>query len=317
MTYEQAMLSILQSPDEDGPRRALASLVRASEPEWANLIELQLELAQLRRRERYRTSSTLKVRALEALGHVRDRVTRDIGFYMGEIPKHREVEFDRGLVRLCTLNPYMFLEQGEYILSKIAPLRGVWFYDDPEGAPFPMKELAASPLLAHLDEIRFHDCEISDEHVEVFAASPYLDRLLVLDMRTAFTLSFRAIEALAASPATRKCLVLRNYVGAKDNGPIGEHQARDTTDLRHYDFEMSAEGVELERKYGYIPWLHFANNPWNPADAHYWVEQRVLPIYQPGSPVGALVQVGQGVRPPARPLLPRSEAAPFLTPTVQ
>ena len=44
-TYEECLLAILEAPEDDGLRRELASIVKASDPQLAELIELQLDLS--------------------------------------------------------------------------------------------------------------------------------------------------------------------------------------------------------------------------------------------------------------------------------
>jgi hypothetical protein len=314
MTYEECMAAILLSPEDDRPRYDLANSLRAADPTRAEFIETQLEEARVRREQRYRMSSDLETRGDRLLGGREFEWARDLDFYLGEEARHRRIEYDRGLPWLCMLNPYMFLEQGEQIVSNIAPLRGIQFYDDPEGSPFPMKELAASPLLARFDEIRLHECKLSNEDLLAFAASPNLERLLDLDLRAWGVYekpmpTIELLDALGANPLTRKCLQIRTHIRAADNGEIGEFTAHD--EYGNYIFEMSAEGHELERKHGYLPWLHHADGLWCSPDTHYWVEQKVLPLFPPGSPIDPSAAPRQGVM-PTRPVAPRSAAAQFL-----
>lgn len=74
------------------------------------------------------------------------------------------------------MNAYMFLEEGEYIMSRIAPLRSIEFYPDPDGDPFPALRLAQSPLLARLDEIRFAEGTLAKGDLEIIVSSPHLVR---------------------------------------------------------------------------------------------------------------------------------------------
>jgi hypothetical protein len=191
------------------------------------------------------------------------------------------------------MNAYTLLEHGEYIFHRIAPLRGVDFFADPDGDPFPAKQLAASPLLARLDEIRFHEDTVRATDLIELASSPHLHRLQSLDVRRN-EVTLEVWEAFAANPLTRKCLMIdSNTVVPSDRGPIGECYARfDMYPGRNFD--VSREGKDLERKYGYLPWLHDINIC-GPQDAHYWVENKVLPKYVPGSPADALVPYGTGL----------------------
>jgi hypothetical protein len=313
-SYQESMLAIMSNPEDDAARRALAELTREADPELAQFINCQLAAADLRRTTRYR-SDYRSHEGDDLLKRNWERWVRDLGFYMGEVAAHRYVEFDRGFPRLCSMNPYLFLEQGEHILTNIAPLRGIAFFDDPEGSPFPMRELAASPLLECLDEIRFSRCKLTEADMAVFASSPHLTRLLVLDVGYATELP--GLEALAANPLTRKCLRIDNTVEVPridprldwTGGPVGEYRYRPGYEHlpESVPVEMSPEGRALERKYGYIPWLHLDNEAGVNADAYYWVQQKVLPRFVPGSPGDAPVPLGAGLYPLRQPCVSRLE----------
>lgn len=299
-TYEECMLAILASPEDDQLRRELATIVRASDPEWAELIELQISLSD---RRRARLPMTTEPREWQLVDRNRRQWTQNLDFYLGEEVQQRHVEFKRGLPYFCTMNPYVFLEQGEYILSRVAPLRAIEFYADPEGAPFPAKELAASPLLARLDEIRFAAYSLAEGDLEILVASPHVERARSWWFR-GNPVSDEVWEIFAASPLTRRALTVRtDYEVRSDSGPLGE--ATGCFDVRpDRDFEVSTEGAALERRHGYQPWLHLAN-ACDADNAHYWEKQRVLPMFVPGSPIEAPTPYGTGLWRSSR-LEPRS-----------
>ena len=218
-TYEECMLAILASPEDDALRRELASIVQASDPLLAEFIELQLTLTD---RERARLPRNTFPREWQLADENRRRWARNLDFYLGEDMRHRDVEFRRGLPWLCTMNPYMFLEQGEYILTRVAPLRGIKFYADPEGDPFPAKELAACPSLARLDEIRFDRFAASKDELEILVSSPHLVRVRAWDFREV-QVSAGVWEAIAANPAARGAFMIQSdYKVPSDGGPIDE-----------------------------------------------------------------------------------------------
>lgn len=316
MNYQECILAICANPEDDAPRKELVNLLRGPDPARAMFIEKQLQEAMFRRLRRYedpkpheRVIPPPGESAWELLDKHKKEWARDLAFYMSEDRRHQEIGFDRGLPWSCKLSPWMFLEQGEHILAHIAPLRGVWFFDDPwdDLTPFPMKEIAASPLLAHFDSISFKSCNVKDDDVELFAASPHLGRLRLLNIETRWETSMRSLEALAAHPLTRRCLRIKNGLVAEDRGEIGECWVQRMMNYKEYPYGMSTEGHALEKKYGYLPWLHLANKPLNDADATYWVEQRVLPQFEPGSPPDAPTPIGPGF-PPHRPIEPRERA---------
>lgn len=290
--YEQCMLAIMADPEDDKPRRAFAELIRASDPARSEFIISQLDRAARRRTGHEGASPSHREDRIRFENE--DRWREDLGFYMGEIGRHRHVELDRGFPWICSMNPYLFLEQGQHILTNIAPLRGIIFFRDTEGDPFPVKELAASPLLERLDEIRFDNNALDDGDLDVIASSPHLARVMAWDIRNN-PVSLATWEAFAANPHTRKCLHIRSDYEAPDRGPIGECGGRFDIWPNRY-FEMSAQGRELERKYGYLPWLHDGNVCHWP-DAHYWVAHKVLPRFVPGSPADAPTPYGRGLWP--------------------
>jgi hypothetical protein len=301
VTYEECMLEILANPEADDPRHELAKIVRPSDPDLSEFIETQLKMSRRMRETKYNPGVALvgfKSRAeSNLLEKNSQRWSRNLDFYMGETIAHRHVEFYRGLPWLGSMNPYMFLEQGEYILTRVAPLRGVEFFLPYEDGAFPMKELAACPLLERLDEIRFpilpKSQTITPDDANTLAASPYLKRALALTLHNATLATY---ELLATNPQTQKCLtVSAPSIVTRDGGPIGECSARfDIYPTRH--FEVSSEGHELEQKHGYLPWLH-KNNVCPAYDSHYWVEQKVLPLCVPGSRVDAEIPYGSGLWP--------------------
>ncbi len=294
MTYEECMLAVLASPEDDAPRRELANVLRATDPAWAKFIDLQLDHT-ARNRAR-RIDSTLHDGDL--LARHQQKWTRDLRFFLGEMaPGHGHIEFHRGLPWSCSMSPYTFLEKGEYIFTRLAPIRSIRFFRDPEGAAFPAKEIAASPLLARIDELDFRGA-LGLNDLEVIAASDQLKRVIAMDIRETPVTS-ATWEAFASNPLTRRCFWIRSdYEVPSDVGPIAECSARfDIYPYRH--FEMSEEGRALERAHGYLPWLH-DDNVCDWPDAHYWLEHKVLPLFVPGSAHDAPTVYGSGLKDPVK-----------------
>lgn len=297
MNYEECMLAVLANPESDAPRRDLAVALRGADPARAEFIERQLDMAIRNRSTKYHpgvaTIGRVSCEEDSLLQTHERRWSEDLSFFLGETLAQRNVEFHRGLPWLCSMNPYMLLEKGDYIVSRVAPLRGIEFFPDPEGAPFPVEDIAASPLLERFEEIRFLPGALGKNQLEVFAASTHLLRLRALDFRLNWV-SVEAWEALAANALTRQCLSIRtDYEVPSDGGPIRECSARFDIYPDRY-FEMSAEGKALERAHGYIPWLHDENVCY-PPDAHYWVDNKVLPLFAPGSACDAPTPYGSGL----------------------
>ncbi len=292
MTYEQAMLAVLADPESDDARRDLVAVLRGPDPDRARYVELQMETTLQRREE-----ETFSLRGSDEEWRLqsshRTRWKRDVDMYLGEHHDNQRVEFERGLPWLISMNPYLFLEQGEYVMSRIAPLRGISFFDDPDGSPFPMKELAASPLLERLEEIRFLNATLTADDVMTFSSSTRLTRAYTIDMGGNVR-EASLVEGFAANPATRKCLAIRGMLLPDDY--LEEYSSTGEPGPDYYQYwEMSECGHALERKYGYLPWLHL-NHLSHAADAKYWTDQKVLPRFVPGSPADAPVPYGRGCK---------------------
>jgi hypothetical protein len=295
MTYEECFAAILADPENDAPRAALANIVRVSDPKWAELIELQLHLAQHRRDLKPETTSQ---RESDLVDGNKRRWARNLDMYMGELVRNQTVEFERGLPWMCSMNPYLFLEQGGYVMSSIAPLRGIWFFDDPDHDPFPMKRIAESPLLERLDFISFQDCDLTDDDLVVFAQSSHLVRCRSVDIRNVGKVSLAVLEAFAANPQLRKCLMVSDDIRGSDGGPVGEFYSGGG-DTRSITVEVGDDGRKLEQAHGYIPWLHL-DNICADSDVSYFFDHHVLPRFVPGSPANQPTPYGTGRRTHAR-----------------
>ena len=296
MSYESIMQAILDRPEDDAPRLALAEYLKTEDPPLSRFIKAQIETTRTRRVARSLDNFADRVESSLRLEHGQ-RWKQLVGPYLGMEDRHRHVVFERGLPWLISMNPYLFIEQGKYLLDRIAPLRGIRFYRDPDDHSFPMAELAASPNLARLDFVDLTNCWLKDDDLAVFAASPHLDRLRDLDLTDNGSLTEQSARILASHPGTRKCLTIEfsslgwkqywpphEFIESDGYGPDGAHRGWD-------HWAPSDQALELERELGYIPWLHIDN--WSHrADLGYWVEHGQLPCFVPGSPVDALVKLG-------------------------
>ena len=283
MTFDEIYEAIVADPENDSLREQLAVACRESEPDRSRFIDFQNVRAKQRRASR----SHLPKASYEEDGLLTaydDTWCRTVAKYT----THRE--FYRGAVESVEIDPFVFLEYGEW-LFKLAPICEVRFSMPDDGAPFPLDQLLSSTLLGRLDAICLAQLKLTDADVDKIAASPNLSRCLVLDL-SYNELTFRSFEALAASPATRNLLfVVRK--GPRPAGYMpGEHfePIRDSGGLWGPDdwafTTVDAEGQELERRHGYIPWLHHENYC-SFFDARWYVDHGILPVRPAGSAVAA------------------------------
>ena len=274
MTFDEVYEAVTAEPHNDSLREQLADECRVSDPDRARFIDIQNARARTRRttRSTMPKSSPEEERLLAAHEAAWSRT-------LAKYTTHRQ--FYRGAVESIEIDPFMFLEYGEW-LFKLAPICDVSFRMAERGARFPLTAVLASPLLAKLDSVSVPDLGLGDADIEQLAACPHLARCLVLDL-SYNQLSLRSFEALAASSATRKLLFIardgqgaNNYKPGERLRPVGDQVDRWGADVWDWS-DVGDEGRDLERRYGYIPWLHY-KNVCSYFDARWYVDHGILPV---------------------------------------
>src|SRR5260221_13396474 len=229
--------AVCATPDDDAPRIAYATAVAKTDPDRAEYIRLELQLAKWRRTdggtpdERMKMSVRARVlldkhkRAWEA--NVRALVGGETGFYSG-FPEYVSLEAPRFL----KLAPELY---------RRAPIRHLDLSDvKPVAAA-----LASSPHLARIVSLSMLRCELGDAEVALFAKSPYLTKLgwLVLSLNAT---GEAGLDALAASTRLPKL----GYVSLANN------RVADPTPTHADGYDAtSAVALALQKKYGPRPWL--------------------------------------------------------------
>lgn len=273
-SFQELLAAVVAAPNEDAPRLEYAEYMRRQDPELARFVELQVAAGAERRRKREPRFGIYPSEDRRLLEKNAARWARTIAKYTA---RH---DFDRGFITEVGIDPHMFLEYGDWLL-KNAPIRHVEFGAAREGA-FPLREIFDNPILERLDSLALINRDLTDDDVAVIAASSHLGSLLRLDLSLNY-LSIRAFEALAAAPATRKLLVVGRQQASRGTyfpGPIYAATGEDDGYGEPiWDWTpMTDEGADLERKYGYIPWLHPQQNGCDWYDARYYVEKGLLPV---------------------------------------
>lgn len=270
--YEELLTAVTSNTGDDAPRLAFAAHVRDAEPDRARFIEQQIEEARGRRARRgyIHVSNDPLLRKHEA------EWTRMVAKYA------RRWTFDRGFIAKIVIEPHLFLEYGDWLLLNY-PIQMVEL-GKPDGGAFPATELADSPLLGRLDALVIRRVALTEAEIERLGSSPHLARLLHLDLDRQHV-GLGIYDRLAAAPNLRKLLTL----SLEDGGPGQGYADTGRDDLQGRPVEawtdVSPEGKALERKYGYLPWLHPEHNACEPLDAAWFVAQGILPVKPPGSPV--------------------------------
>jgi uncharacterized protein (TIGR02996 family) len=271
--HDELLAAITTDPEDDAARLAFAEHIQASEPDRSQFIEDQVELARERRQRRGW--------AIQEAHPLQAQYEHE---WAGAIAMYAtRWSFDRGFITSICIDPYLFLEHGAWLFAN-APIRLVELTPPMEG-PFPMARLAESPLLSRLDGLSLHDETIGQHDLEQLAASPHLDRLLIL-ASVHLEIDSAIYETLARNPQIRKALGVRLSHETFPGQSYEATGARDANDRAiHAWTDLTPEGKALEARHGYLPWLH-AESICERLDAAWLVAQGILPVKPPGSPVG-------------------------------
>jgi uncharacterized protein (TIGR02996 family) len=292
MNIEHVFQTICENPEDDEPRLEYAKLVEGSDPAHAELIRIQLKYADERRLgSRFYGSEGDEEGLIQAHGA---RWARDIAKFTphGQIEL---IEFDRGFPSKIEMQPDLFVEYADLVF-RLAPIRHIDFVKPLDEAgellcdeagnlvPFPMERLLACPQLSRLDSVGFVNVKLrlgrpgDPGDVSLVARCPHLTRCVYLNF--AFTtISDHDFLELAEGELTSKMLVVKPL-------DVGERHVYEY-DERGYEYigtVFSEEWRAVERRLGYIPWLHPSHNGTNRFDARWYLERGKLPKYPPGSP---------------------------------
>jgi uncharacterized protein (TIGR02996 family) len=269
--YEELLKAVTSNVDDDAPRLAFAAHLRESDSDRSHFIEDQVARAKARRAQRG---------YVDAGDH--PLLRKHGAEWSRAIAKYaRRWTYDRGFIAKIMIEPYLFLEYGEWLMLN-HPIQMVEFCKPKEGE-FPVSELADSPLLARLQALAIRDVQLQESHLERLIDSPHLGRMLYLLVDCGHV-SAAGYHKLAASPDLRKALVL----SVEDDGPGQRFADTGRDDMQgravHAWMDISPLGKALEAEHGYVPWLHPEQNWCEPLDAAWFVAQGILPVKPPGSP---------------------------------
>ena len=292
MNINEAYREICENPEDDEIRLEYARLVEPSDPEHAELIRFQIEVTRDRRQGT--RCYGLEAKEMRLLERSKDRWARDVAKFAPHGLTHA-IEFERGFPEKMCMQPGVFAEYAD-LLFRLAPIRHIDFMSpldeggalvcDEAGTPvsFPMDGVIGCPQLSRLDSVGFSNVKLKLGYpgylgdVAKLARCPHLSRCVHLNF--AFTtISYHDFLELAEGKLTSKMLVVTPL-------DVGEQRV-DEFDERGDEYIgtlFSEEWRAVERRLGYIPWLHPSHNGKNRYDARWHMEQGKLPSYPPGSP---------------------------------
>jgi uncharacterized protein (TIGR02996 family) len=292
MNINEIFQKICETPENDELRLQYARLIEPSDPEHAELIRFQIEVAADRRQgSRYYGLETKERHLLEAN---RARWAHNIA----KVSAHgqpEQIEFDRGFPAHIRMHPEMFVEYAD-VVFRLAPVQHIDFIkpygedgelltdEDGNLVPFPLDRVLSCPQLSRLESVGFVNVKLelgfpdAPGDVAKIARCPHLTRCVYLNF--AFTtVTEDDYLALAEGELTRKMLVVAP-------SEVGERRVHDLEvgQGEYVRTDFSDQWKAVERRLGYIPWLHPSHNGVNRYDARWHLEHGKLPKYPPGSP---------------------------------
>jgi uncharacterized protein (TIGR02996 family) len=239
---DAALTVVLDHPEEDAPRLAYADVVADRDPERAELIRIQVELARGRRTHTRPASwSSLYRRQLALLHRCGAEWAAPV---QGLAVAH---DFRRGFVEEVTVEAAVFLARAAELYRR-APIRHLTLRSA-RGLTGP---LFASPALARLESLSLYKNAIGDEGAAQLADSPHLAGLRWLDL--GFNdIGMTGLEAIAAS-SKLPALGYLGFQGNKVDDPTPSIGGIEDSGVVH-DMEYPALGKELVRRFGGRAWL--------------------------------------------------------------
>ena len=246
-TLTELRQRIAARPHDDALRLAYATVIVGRQPERAEFIRLQIQryYDEAWRGVPYgrpgHRESTLKARhALDWTRSIRPFARA----YRSDAP-FQGVEFERGFVADIRTEPEMWADMGDRLLQ-MAPIEHLTL--TPDG---PFIAALTSPNLARIRTLRLNQLGLGDDEAIALADHGHLDRCDALDL-SGNRITTRGFKALLANPTIRSMPVVRLY-----SNPCDPHVwvAQDL-DGGLVDWGLQGTGVEAEREYGRIDWLH-------------------------------------------------------------
>jgi uncharacterized protein (TIGR02996 family) len=214
MTHDDAFLhAILEDPDDDTPRLVYADwLDEHGQPERAELIRVQCELARLEGEEQPSSEVQVRMAALQhreaiLLGSHREAWMQPLP----EWARGKAAGFARGFVVTVSAPAGLFLQHGVE-LFRVAPVQHLAL----DSVGDRTAALAASPLLFRLRSLLIVNQRLDDAATRALAASSHVVNLTFLDLG-GNRLTAEGAQALAASPHLRRLMRLNlggNMLGA-------------------------------------------------------------------------------------------------------
>lgn len=239
-----ALQHVLEEPWRDAPRRTFASSVESLDPARSQYVRLALTLAQaLRSRERYSEWSAIEAEMTRAAPF--GRRAEWCAPLRSVVGEKASVVFGRGFPEGITVDAAQFLARAPAIYA-VAPILDLRVANVAAVA----EAFFQSPFLARIRSLEFADYSITIDLVETLVRSPFLGRLLSLNLY--FQPCGRAgFEQLAAAETLPELQWVGG--GGRDTPDVNPIPREDESGV--YGHDENPYAVELTRRFGARPWL--------------------------------------------------------------
>lgn len=238
------MNAVIQNPVPDEPRLAYADAVEGTNPEYAELIRVQVAITRSRRNAEARSArSKLYSRQQVLMTRYKDRLIKPV-MDLGWIEAAGVM---RGFVEYIRVSARAFLDHAAAAYS-IAPILHVDF----TALDGLARELFASPHLARLHSLGLHRVGLRDEDAKYLASSPNVRNLRFLDV-SGNQIAQVGLEALCASTNLRE---LRYLDFARNLASDPTPQISESDDLGDaVRLDSPPEAAQLQQRFGKKRWL--------------------------------------------------------------
>jgi uncharacterized protein (TIGR02996 family) len=241
----ELLRAVLDEPVSNAPRVAYADAIRAFDPARAELIDVQIRLAEHQALSRDPPDS-LHVWCREGT-LISEHASRWAGSLGPLVEGIYRSGFRRGFVEHIRIDAAELLRRADELYDAV-PILHLRL----SGVPAVARELFASPHLARIRSLHVPSDELGDDEAELLAASPHLGELRSLSLYDN-RISRRGLEAIAASTSLPE---LRYFDLQSNPAPdpcpsIGGREA----DGYVHDMDYPPINLELRERFGPKAWL--------------------------------------------------------------
>lgn len=294
MNDKNVLSEICRDPENDELRLAYAKLIQPTDPDRAEFIRLQLEIAALRRQEiqasndrrSYPWCPELERRAEELLCNNRLRWTQDLERL---VTRRSRIRFDRGFPAQIEIEAHLFAARAN-TLFQVTPVRHIDLaqpidahgYDRRD--PLPIEQVLSCAQLSRVDSLGFvraifaPSSRTGQGAVAQLARCPHLTRCAYIAFVSTEVTEGDLLDLAAGELTSGMLGISKPDVGEVATIVYGEDGTRSLATT------FDKKWRDVERSSGYIPWLHRSHNGDSRFDVRWLIKHAGFPKFRPHAP---------------------------------